>query len=944
MIHAPTRVLTLFLAVASTLHAVEPIREAGPIAFNADFVKSPGNWQEAGGEWQLRDRQIVLKTAVVGRGNERGKSSGAILLAGDAQLRDAVVTLSKSTLEGDVFNLLGRARDENNCVQFGRRGGWIELSTVREGNVRIIQKVALRQKASEELALRMVGNCVRAYHNNALLFAHVFERGEIPDSGRFGIQANHIGARFGALTMRRVNGERGPEVNGLLRYVNTLQGTDSEEKFSHGNTLPLVGTPWAMTDWCPQTQGDNNSRWFYRPRIQKIVGFRATHQPSPFMADYGNVLFMPEAGPLVVGAADRAADYDLGTSIYRPDYLRMVLPRYGVTAELTASERCGVLRITYEGSKEGRLLIDPAGESSVEVVGRRFHGFTRFRSNPAAENYATYFVGELDRDIVRSGTFSGGTGRESDRPTSGTRIAGYVEFDTGASPVVEVRIATSHISISQALLNLEGETRGGFEAVRARTEQLWEDNLGRIGIESGAEQMRTFYSCLYRALKFPHRFHEVDVAGRMIHFSPFDGQVHEGPAYVDSGLWDTFRTQFPFLSVVYPERLGEMVEGWCNAYREAGWLPQWPSPGGMGGMVGTHSDAIIADAIVKGIKGFDVATAYAAIRRDAFDVRTQSSGGGRNSMQEYLALGYVPARASRDWISATLDFAYDDWCVAQAAKALGRGDDYAVLMRRAQNYRNLWDPTTGFMRSKNADGTWEGDFDEFAWGRGYCECSPWQGSWAVQHDAEGLSELLGGRMAMAAKLDRLFSQPSIFHLGDHGGVIHEMREMAEVKFGQWAQNNQPSFHLPYLYAATGQPWKMEYWTRRACAELYGSEPEHGFPGDEDNGSSSCWYLLSALGFYPLTPAHPSYILTSPAVRKATIQLPEGKTFVLSAPGNGDKAVFVQKRFLNGREHTKAWLSHGELVNGGVMEVELGEKPRERVLANEDLPYSASLNP
>ena len=509
---------------------------------------------------------------------------------------------------------------------------------------------------------------------------------------------------------------------------------------------------------------------------------------------------------------------------------------------------------------------------------------------------------------------------------------------------MEVRIATSHISMEQALRNLGSETGGGFEAVRARTERIWEEHLGRIAVEAGPVQMRTFYSCLYRALKFPHRFHELESEGRMVHFSPFDGRVHDGPAYVDSGLWDTFRTQFPFLSVVYPERLGEIVEGWCHAYREGGWLPQWPSPGGTGGMVGTHSDAMIADAIVKGIRGFDVDTAYAAIRRDAFDVGTSGSGGGRNSMREYLALGYVPARSSRDWVSATLDFAYDDWCVAQAARVLGRRDDHAVLMRRAQNYRNLWDPGTGFMRSRNADGTWDGEFDEFAWGGGFCECSPWQGSWAVQHDAEGLAQLLGGRAALAAKLDRLFSQPPVFHLGDHGGVIHEMREMVEVKMGQWAQNNQPAFHLPYLYAAAGQPWKTEYWTRRACAELYGPEPQHGFPGDEDNGSSSAWYLLSALGFYPLTPGHPGYVLTSPAVRRAVIHWDGGKKFVISAPGNSDKAVFVRGRLLNGREHTRAWLGHAEIVDGGVMEVELGETARERVLAGEDLPYSASLKP
>ncbi len=938
-------IAVLLLAAASLPLEAEPARGMDAGAFTANFTSGSLTCTELKGAWVRKDRQVVVMAAAPGGGNERGSGSGAILLAGDPALRDARIVLEKTTRDGDVYNLLVRAKDEGNGLQFGRRGGWIELSTVRDGRVKVVGRVAVPQEAPEKLALRIVGTSVRAYRNEVLLFAHVFERGEIPPSGRFGIQANHVNAKFGSLAMEPVVAEPEPNAPGMLRFVNILQGSDSEEKFSHGNTLPLVGSPWGMTDWCPQTYGDNNTRWFYRPQVHKFLGFRATHQPSPFMGDYGNVLFMPETGPLVVAPGERASDYDPKAGTYRPDYMRIKLPRYGVTAELTASERCGVMRIAYEGSKEGRLVIDPAGESFVEIVGRRFQGFTRFHSNPAPQNYAMYFVGELNRDIVRHGTFSGGTANESDRPTSGERIGGYVEFDTGSNRVVEVRIATSHISIEQALLNLQNETSGGFDAVRARTAAAWEENLGRIEIEAEPEQMKTFYSCLYRALKFPHRFHEVDAEGRTVHYSPFDGKVHGGPAYVDSGLWDTFRTQFPFLSVVFPERLGEIVEGWCNAYREGGWLPQWPSPGGVGGMVGTHTDAMIADAIVKGIRGFDVPTAYAAIRRDAFDIRTDASGGGRNSMREYLALGYVPAHSSRDWVSATLDFAYDDWCVAQAAKVLGREEDYGILMRRAQNYRNLWDPSAGFMRSKNADGSWDGDVDEFAWGRGFCECSPWQGSWAVQHDAEGLSRLLGGRAALASKLDKLFDQRPVFHLGDHGGVIHEMREMEAIKFGQWAQNNQPSFHLPYLYAAAGQPWKMEGWTRKACAELYGSEPQHGYPGDEDNGSSSAWYLLSALGFYPLTPGHPSYVLTSPVVRKATMRFPNGKSFVISAPhnggNNGGKTVFVQKRSLNAREHTKTWISHSDIVNGGSLDVELGEKPKERMLAEDEFPYSAS---
>ena len=662
-----------------------------------------------------------------------------------------------------------------------------------------------------------------------------------------------------------------PPAEGPLQYVNILLGTDNVDYgFSHGNTLPLVGTPWGMTDWSPQTSGDNLTKWYFKYNDRKIVGFRATHQPSPWNGDYGQFMILPQTGTLTVDPKQRASDYDPATSVWRPDYLRIDLPRYGVTTELTASERCGVLRLTFKDAKEGRLLIDPAGGSPVTIAGRRFQGFSKAHSQPVTGNYATYFVGELDRDIIRSGNAGAG---------------GYVEFDTAGKPVVEVRIATSHISLEQAARNLESETRGGFESVRARTASSWTDRLKRIEVDGTDEQRKTFYTCFYRALKFPHRFHEVDGDGRTIHFSPWDGKVHEGVCYVDSGLWDTFRSLFPFYSIVFPDQYGEIVEGWLNAYREGGQLPQWPSPGGFGGMVGSHADAMIADAMVKGIRGFDFPTAYAALRKDAYSFRSK----------EYMELGYVPAGKAQYWVSLTLDWAYDDWCVAQAAKLLGKDGDYRELMARSLNYRKLWDPEVGFMRGKKADGSWaDAAFDEFAWGGGYAESGPWQSSWAVQHDAAGLAELLGGREGLAAKLDKLFNSPATFHSGAYGSVIHEMREMEALRAGQWAQSNQPSYHHPYLYAAAGQPWKTEFWTRKACAEFYNSGPQ-GYIGDEDNGASASWYLLSSMGFYPLTPGHPSYVLTSPALTKTTLHLQGGKTFVISAPGNNGKTVYVQKR-------------------------------------------------
>jgi predicted alpha-1,2-mannosidase len=705
-----------------------------------------------------------------------------------------------------------------------------------------------------------------------------------------------------------------------LDLVNPLQGTASTYAFSHGNCLPLVGTPWANIDWSPQSDGDLRTPWFFHPETGKLVGFRATHQPSPWCQDYGQFMVMVQTGPRAAGPKDRASTYDPDRAKFRPDYVRMVLDRYQVTAELTASERCGVFRFTFAKGGPARILVDPARESHVEVHGRRITGWTTYHTGEAAGDYHLWFAGELDRDAA---------GAED-------KGVALMEFEARPGEKVQFRVATSQISADQAERNL-AESGGGFDAVRARTAAAWEKGLARVDVEGTPAQTRTFYTCLYRAMKFPHAMHEAGPGGKLIHYSPFDGRVHEGVGYTDSGLWDTFRTQFPFLSVVFPERFGEMVEGWLNAYREGGWLPQWPTPGGTHGMVGSHADAMVADALVKGIRGFDRDTAYAALRKDAFDIDPK----GREQMASYLERGYVVDGTMDYSLSATLDFAYDDWCVAQAARLLGKTADCDILMKRAQNYRRMWDPAIGFMRPLDEKGAFAGTFDPYAWGGAYVEGGPWQCSWAVQHDAEGLAQLLGGRAGLARKLDQLFREDPIYKPGGYKGVIHEMREMAALGAGQWGQSNQPSFHHPYLFTSAGQPWKTEYWTRFGLDRFYNDGPR-GYPGDEDNGSSASWYLLSALGFYPLTPGHPSYVLTSPLFRKATLHLAGGRTFTIDARGNDATTVYVNRRRLNGKPLTRTWLSHEEIVRGGTLVVTPSASPRIREIPEADLPYSASL--
>jgi predicted alpha-1,2-mannosidase len=555
---------------------------------------------------------------------------------------------------------------------------------------------------------------------------------------------------------------------------------------------------------------------------------------------------------------------------------------------------------------------------------------SRANNGGVAGDFASYFVIKLDRDIAKSDVTSGGKGND---------VVAYAEFQTSPGQPVEAQVGTSLISWDQAAQNLHAEASGGFDAVHAQIQKAWESNLSRMEIEATESQKKTFYSCLYHAQMFPHRLYEVDAAGKTVHYSPYDGKIHDGVLYGDIGIWDAFRTTFPLITLIYPAQLNEILQGFVNASDEGGTLPEWPSPGYRDCMIGQHCAAIFADAIIKGNRGFDAAKAYASLRKSAFQPPAKGEL-VRRGLADYLKLGYIPDGASTYAVSASLDYSYDDWCVAQIAKQQNQMDDYETLMARAQNYRNLWDPGVGFMRPKDADGHWIEPFDQFAWGGPYAEGGPWQGSWFVPHDTAGLASLLGGREKLSSKLDQMMGLPPVFHKGGYGSIIHEMREMGAVKFGQYDQGNQPGFDELYLFAAIGEPWKTEYWTRRVCAELF-SSGEAGFPGDEDNGSMASWYLLSSIGIYPLCPGTMQYMFTSPLFPKTTLHLAQDRTFVITASSNHGRNVYVQKRQLNGTDDTHTWINHQDLLQGGELHMEMGQYANMRSVRDEDLPYSAS---
>lgn len=731
-----------------------------------------------------------------------------------------------------------------------------------------------------------------------------------------------------------------PPTEDLTRYVNPLQGTNSVQSFSRGNTLPLVSRPFGMTHWSPQTSEEE--RWFFAPTKHELVGVRATHQPSPWMSDYGQFTIMAQTGAPVLGAAARASAYRTEDLTVHPHFLSVLLQQGGVRLEMTPTERCSVFRFTFPPGEAGRVIIDAHSQVTIDPAQRLISGFSRLNSGGVPGNFACYFAAVFDQDW-QSATPTQGGNVAAGTELEGEHIGAVAEFAPPPSGQIILKVGTSFISAEQARQNLAHEVgNGSFDSLRAEGAAVWNETLGRIKIQGGTDdQRRTFYSCLYRAHLFPRMFHEPDAGGKPIHYSPYDGQVHEGVLYTDNGFWDTYRTVYPLLSLIQPVRLGEIIQGWVNAYHEGGWLPNWPSPGYRACMIGTHIDAVIADACVKGITGFDREAAYAGMVKHASTPVDGEKGYGRIALREYLDLGYVPADKYDHATARTLDYAYDDFCLSQVAGVLGRHEDQAKYQKRALSYRHVYDPATTFMRGKKADGTWQEPFDPYAWGDPYIEGSAWQFNFTVPHDPGGLAALMGGPAQVLAKLDRFLYQPPTFHPGTYGQTIHEMAEMAAVDFGQHDQGNQPVHSFLYFFTAAGSPWKTQYWTRRVLDMLYTPD---SFPGDEDNGEMASWYVLNALGLGPLCPGVPEYVLVSPLFSAAHLHLPGGKTLAIEAPEASAGNAYIQSVSLNGAAHSSLCIGHPALAAGGSLRFVLGPQPAVRRLEPGDLPFSLSPSP
>ncbi len=752
-----------------------------------------------------------------------------------------------------------------------------------------------------------------------------------------------------ALTSSSVFAQYAPLVDKVtdpVEWVNPLMGTDSKPSLSNGNTYPAIAVPWGMNFWMPQT-GKMGDGWGYTYASDKIRGFKQTHQPSPWMNDYGQFAIMPVTGSLKFNQDDRASWFSHKAEIVKPYYYSVYLADHDVTAELTTSERAAQFRFTFPESDTSLIVIDAFDKGSyIKVIPeeRKIIGYSTKYSRGPLPNFKNYFVVQLDKPFTFAQTTSGKELIKDKLELTVDHAGAVVGFKTKRGEKVNMKVASSFISIEQAQLNLDREVgKETFDVTQNKSKAAWNKQLSKILVEGGTqEQVRTFYSCMYRTLQFPQRLYEFDANNKMVHYSPYNGKTLPGYMFGGTGFWDTFRALYPFLNLAFPEINKEMQEGLINDYKEGGFLPEWSSPGFADIMVGNNSASVVSDAYIKGLRGYDINTLYEALKHGANNEGPMTAV-GRKGVKYYNELGYVPYDVKINENAArTLEYAYDDFTIYQLAKAIkAPKEDIELYRKRSLNYKNLFDPESKLMRGKNQDGKFQSPFNPLKWGDAFTEGNSWHYSWSVFHDIEGLKQLMGGNDWFVRMLDSVFIMPPVFDDSYYGGVIHEIREMQIMNMGQYAHGNQPIQHMLYLYNYAGQPWKSQYWIREAMNRLYKPTPD-GYCGDEDNGQTSAWYVFSAMGFYPVCPGVDEYVIGTPLFKKVTVSLDNGKKLVIAAPNNSDKNFYVQDVKLNGKSTDKNYLKHFDLMKGGTLNFTMSATPsKSRGTKKESYPFSLS---
>ena len=720
----------------------------------------------------------------------------------------------------------------------------------------------------------------------------------------------------------------------------------SKHSLSTGNTYPAIARPWGMNFWTPQT-GTMGDGWTYCYTADKIRGFKQTHQPSPWINDYGQFAVMPVTGEAVFSQDERASWFSHKAEDARPYYYGVYLADHDVYVELTPTERAAAFRITYPEDESPYLVVDAFDNGSyVKVIPEKNQiiGYTTKNSGGVPANFRNWFVIESDVPFEYVRTVSDGGCQSEELESQSSHSGAVVGFRLSEDRKVNLKVSSSFISADQAMVNMEELGDGDFDRLKDEGRVRWNEVLGRIKVEDdNIDNIRTFYSCLYRSVLFPRTLTETTSEGELVHYSPHTGEVCPGYFFTDTGFWDTFRCLFPLLNLVYPEMNEKMQEGLVNAYKESGFLPEWASPGHRGCMVGNNSASVVADAYVKGIRGYDIETLWEAVKHGANAAHPHVPSSGRLGWDWYNRLGYVPCDVGINESAArTLEYAYDDWCIYTLGKALGKSEDeIGVYRERALNYRNLYRQEVSLMSGRKADGKFPENFSPLKWGGDFTEGNALHYTWSVFHDPAGLIELMGGDDAFNANLDKVFEIPPHFDDSYYGFTIHEIREMQIMNMGNYAHGNQPIQHMLYLYNWSGQPWKAQQRIREVMNKFYTCNPD-GYCGDEDNGQTSAWYVFSALGFYPVCPATDQYILGTPLFKKAEVSLPGGKSLKISAPNNGKDNCYISGMKVNGKKYTRTYLEHDLLKKGAVINFAMADEPtKNRSVSQQDRPYSFS---
>lgn len=720
-------------------------------------------------------------------------------------------------------------------------------------------------------------------------------------------------------------------------YVNPLVGTLSDFELSSGNTYPVISRPWGMNSWTPQT-GKMGDGWQYTYSAKKIRGFKQTHQPSPWINDYGQFSVMPMVGDSVIFDEDkRASWFSHKAEQAKPYSYSVYLADYDTEVEFAPSERAVAFSVKYgeQSTMQTRwLLVDTfdGGSSLRQLDAYTLVGVSRKNSGGVPSNFANYFVVRFTHPIAELKTQT----TQDKQGLNHSMVAVRLNTEERAQTFY---VASSFVSEEQALINFKEVQGQSVKAVAEIGRAEWNKLLGRIAVKGEEQKSRTFYSNLYRCLLFPRRFYELNQRGDTIHYSPYNGKVERGYMYTDTGVWDTFRALFPLINLVYPEEGAKMQEGMLSAYRESGFFPEWASPGHRDCMVGNNSASVVADAFLKGLGRVDTTELIKGLLKSTENRHPQVKSTGRWGHEYYNKLGYIPCDVDINESAArTLEYAYDDWCIMQVLKrAKADSAQIQLLKKRSLNYRNLYDKSSGWMRGRTKQGDWEKPFSPYKWGGVFTEGNAIHYTWSVFHDVQGLIDLMGGDKAFINKLDTVFTMPPLFDNSYYGFTIHEIREMQIMNMGNYAHGNQPIQHMIYLYNYAGAPYKVQKRIREVMDRFYSDAPD-GYCGDEDNGQTSAWYVFSALGFYPVTPAHQEYVIGVPYFKEVTLNLPSGKTLIKTT----DVAqTYIKQVERNGKPYKLNYIRYQDLLAGGLYTFHLGAKPSSWGSSVDSRPYSMS---